>query len=47
MSLLPRGLSLPQNQRRILFAVAAVGIALPLGTTGFFEQLEVEKEGLP
>jgi voltage-gated potassium channel len=36
MSLTPPGTrSLPQIQRRILFAVAAVGIALALGTTGF------------
>lgn len=35
MSLMPRGRSLPQNQRRILFAVAAVAIALALGTVGF------------
>lgn len=36
MSLMPRGRSLPQNQRRILFAVAAVAIALALGTVGFY-----------
>ena len=37
MSLMPPGTrSLPQNQRRILFAVAAVAIALALGTTGFY-----------
>lgn len=37
MSLMPPGTrSLPQNQRRILVAVAAVAIALALGTTGFY-----------